>query len=91
MIEEEIEAYTPEQQKAYDEIVQTAKSYKNVTNIFSTDTVSPIAYVNYRKDIESMLEQVQAQTNEIKELLSTTKTSAILLDNLQSDLESEVM
>ena len=91
LAEEEIEAYTPEQQEAYNKIVQTAKSYKNVTNIFSTDTVSPIASVNYRKDIETMLEQVQAQTNAINELLSTTKTSATLLDNLQSDLESEVM
>lgn len=89
--EEEIEAYTPEQQKAYNEIVQTAKSYKNVTNIFSADTVSPTFKVNYRKDIETMLEQVQVQTNAINELLSTTKTSATLLNNLQSDLESEVM
>lgn len=91
LAEEEIEAYTPEQQEAYNKIVQTAKSYKNVTNIFSADTVSPTFKVNYRKDIETMLEQVQVQTNAINELLSTTKTSAILLDNLQSDLESEVM
>lgn len=91
LAEEEIEQYTEEQKIANNKRIQTAKSYKNVTNIFSTDTVSPIASVNYRKDIETMLEQVQAQTNAINELLSTTKTSAILLDNLQSDLESEVM
>ncbi len=91
LAEEEIEPYTEEQQKAYNEIVQTAKSYKNVTNIYSPDLVSPVFEVNYRKDIETMLEQVQAQTNAINELLSTTKTSATLLDNLQSDLESEVM
>ena len=91
LAEEEIEPYTEEQQTAYDKIVQTAKSYKNVTNIFSPDPVSPVFEVNYRKDIETMLEQVQAQTNAINELLSTTKTSATLLDNLQSDLESEVM
>ena len=88
---EEIEPYTSEQQKAYEQRVQTAKSYKNVTNIYSPDPVSPVFEVNYRKDIETMLEQVQAQTNAINELLSTTKTSATLLDNLQSDLESEVM
>ena len=91
LAEEEIEAYTPEQQEAYNKIVQTAKSYKNVTNIYSPDPVSPVFEVNYRKDIETMLEQVQVQTNAINELLSTTKTSATLLDNLQSDLESEVM
>ena len=88
---EEIEPYTPEQQEAYEQIVQTAKSYKNVTNIYSPDPVSPVFSINYRKDIEIMLEQVQAQTNAINELLSTTKTSATLLDNLQNDLESEVM
>lgn len=90
LVEEEIEAYTPEQQEAYNKIVQTAKSYKNVTNIYSPDPVSPIFEVNYRKDIDTILANVQAQTNMINELLSTTKTSATLLDNLQSDLESEV-
>ena len=53
--EEEIEPYTEEQQKAYNEIVQTAKSYKNATNIYSPDPVSPVFEVNYRKDIESMI------------------------------------
>lgn len=55
VVDEYVEAYTPEQQKAYNEIVQTAKSYKNVTNIFSPDPVSPVFEVNYRKDIESMI------------------------------------
>ena len=89
--EEYVEAYTDEQKQVYDEIVKTAKSYKTVTNIFSTNEVSPKFEVNYRKDIDTMLENIQAQTNAINELLSTTKTSATLLNNLQIDLESEVM
>lgn len=52
---EEIEPYTEEQKKVYDQMVQTAKSYKNVTNIYSPDLVSPVFEVNYRKDIESMI------------------------------------
>ena len=60
LAEEEIEAYTPEQQEAYNKIVQTAKSYKNVTNIFSPDPVSPVFEVNYRKDIETLLTQQNA-------------------------------
>ena len=52
------EPYTEEQQKAYDEIVNTAKTYKNVTNIFSTNEVSPVFEVNYRKDIETMINNV---------------------------------
>ena len=57
-LEMTVTAYTPEQQKAYDEIVNTAKTYKNVTNIFSTNEVSPVFEVNYRKDIETMINNV---------------------------------
>ena len=57
---EEIVPYTEEQQKAYEQIVQTAKSYKNVTNIYSPDPVSPIFSINYRKDIETLLTQQNA-------------------------------
>ena len=32
----------------------------------------------------------KTQIDEIKQLLSTTTTSAMLLDNMQTDLESEV-
>ena len=60
LAEEEIQAYTPEQQKAYEQIVQTAKSYRNVTNIYSPDPVSPIFSINYRKDIETLLTQQNA-------------------------------
>lgn len=48
-------ACTKEQIEVCEQIVQKAKSYKNVTNIFSADTVSPTFKVNYRKDIESMI------------------------------------
>ena len=60
LAEEEIEPYTEKQQKAHNKILQTAKSYKNVTNIFSPDPVSPISSVNYRKDIETLLTQQNA-------------------------------
>ena len=60
MLEEEIEPYTEEQKKVYDQMVQTAKSYKNVTNIYSPDLVSLINSVNYRKDIETLLTQQNA-------------------------------
>ena len=57
-LEMTVTAYTPEQQKVYNEIVNTAKTYKNVTNIFSTNEVSPVFEVNYRKDIETMINNV---------------------------------
>lgn len=57
-VNEYVEAYTPEQQKAYDEIVKTAKTYKTVTNIFSTNEVSPKFEVEYRQDIKSLINNV---------------------------------
>lgn len=63
MLEEEIEPYTEEQQKAYNEIVQTAKSYKNVTNIYSPDPVSPVFSINYRKDIDAYIDNKLANVN----------------------------
>lgn len=56
--EEYVEAYTDEQQAVYDEIVKTAKSYKTVTNIFSTNEVSPKFEVEYRQDIKSLINNV---------------------------------
>lgn len=52
---EEVEPYTDEQQAVYDEIVKTVKSYKTVTNIFSTNEVSPKFEVNYRQDIKALI------------------------------------
>lgn len=57
-VEEYIEPYTEEQQEAYNNIVNTVKTYKNRTNIFSTNEISPIFEVNYRKDIETMINNV---------------------------------
>ena len=89
-LEEEIEPYTEEQQAVYDEIKKTVHSYKDVTNIFSTDETSAIFNVEAKRDIQTQNDNLQSQINEIKELLSTTATSALLLNNMQSDLESEV-
>lgn len=73
-----------------DEIENTAKSYGDVTHIYSTDEISPIFEVEARKDMQLENDNLQTQINEIKTLLSTTATSAMLLDNMQTDLESEV-
>ena len=88
--EEEIEAYTEEQQEAYNQICNL-KAYEGETNIYSTNEISPIFKVTAIKDINSVIEDTNAKIEAINELLSTTATSAMLLDNMQSDLESEVM
>ena len=85
---------TDTQNKQLDDLLNTS-TYKNVTHIYSTDKVNPIIKVVYRKDLETMLNNQQSEyetrLSNIEKLLSTTTTSALLLDNLQTDLEKEVI
>ncbi len=82
---------TETQSKVLDEIYNKAHTYKNITNISAESSeVNPIVSLKYLKDVETEHNKLQAQINEIKELLSSTETSSLLLDNIQKDLESEV-
>ena len=87
-------ACTEKQVQQLDDLLNTS-TYKNVTHIYSTDKVSPVIKVVYRKDLETMLNNQQSEyetrLNNIEKLLSTTTTSSTLLDNLQKDIESEVI
>ena len=91
LAEEEIEAYTEEQQTQRDQL-QNAKTYKTVTNVFTENAELEMEYIADTKTyIDNKVNNMQNQLNTINELLSTTTTSAMLLDNMQSDLESEVL
>lgn len=68
---------------------QKLYTYKNITNIAVSDELASID-VEYKKDLETEHNKLQNQINEIKQLLSTTETSVLLLDNLQKDVEMEV-
>lgn len=82
---------TETQSKVLDEIYNKAHTYKNITNISAESSeVNPIICLKYLKDTETEHNKLQAQIDEIKQLLSTTQTSSLLLDNMQKDLESEV-
>ena len=82
---------TEAQSKTLNEIYNKAHTYKNITNISAESTeVNPIVSLKYLKDVEIEHNKLQAQIDEIKQLLSTTQTSSLLLDNMQKDLESEV-
>ena len=87
---EEIIPYTPEQQKVIDTALHT---YKNITNI-SVDNELATLDITYKKDIETMFNNQAKEYNErlsnIENLLNTTETSALLLDNLENDLKEEV-
>lgn len=68
---------------------QKLYTYKNITNISLSDKLASID-VDYKKDLETEHNKLQSQIDEIKQLISTTETSALLLDNLQKDIEMEV-
>lgn len=68
---------------------QKLYTYKNITNISLSDELASID-VKYKKDLETEHNKLQNEIDEIKQLLSTTQTSALLLDNMQNDIESEV-
>ena len=88
---EEIEAYTEEQQTAYNQL-QNAKTYKTVTNVFTENAELEMEYIADTKTyVDNEINSIKEQINTINELLSTANTSAMLLDNLQTDLESEVL
>lgn len=93
LAEEETEDFTENQKTAYKEL-QNAKTYKTITNITTEENMALIE-AEYTADpktyIDNKASEIKEQLNVINELLSTTKTSAKLLDNLKSDLESEVL
>lgn len=82
---------TETQSKVLDEIYNKAHTYKNITNISAESSeVNPILSLKYLKDVEAEHNKLQAQIDEIKQLLSTTETSALLVNNLEKDLRMEV-
>lgn len=82
---------TEAKSKVLDEIYNKAHTYKNITNISAESSeVNPTLNIKYLKDPETEHNKLQTQIDEIKQLLSPTETSAMLLNNMQTDLESEV-
>lgn len=84
---------TEEQSAVLDEL-NNLNLFDGVNNIITAENIAKIKlyYIaNAKKYIDKETSDIKEQLNTINELLSTTATSSLLLDNLQSDLESEVM
>lgn len=84
---------TPEQSAVLDEI-DNLDLFEGVNNIITAENIAKLKlkYVADTKTyVDKEISDIKEQINTINELLSTTGTSSLLLDNLQSDLESEVM
>lgn len=68
--------------------------FKGTNNIYTEQDLA-LLQLDYTADtkmyIDNKIANLKEQVNTTNELLSTTGTSAMLLDNLQNDLESEVM
>ena len=87
---------TPEQTKILDEL-DNFPTYKPVTNI-TTDSIAKLKlkYIADTKTyvdnaVNNKVNNLEQQVSVINQLLSTTKTSSVLLDNLQFDIEREVL
>lgn len=86
-------ACTEEQSTVLDKL-NNLDLFKNTNNIITTEDIAllKLKYVADTKTyVDKEISDIKEQINTINELLSTTGTSSLLLDNLQSDLESEVM
>lgn len=81
-----------EEQKQRAEEIRNMRTHKGVTHVDSVaEGVKPILSFCYRKDLQIENEKMKVRLDEIEALLSTTSTSALLLDNLENDLKGEVM
>lgn len=85
LAEEEIEPYTTEQQAVYNKIKNTAKSYGDITHIFSTDEISPIfdviAYKKISDEIKYRILNGKVTRGYLKVLATNTKPEMIIDEN----------
>ncbi len=77
------------------QLTELPKTFEGINNIWAEtnlgNTEIEIEYVqDVKKLLEKQAEQQNARLDNIEALLSTTETSALLLDNMQTDLEKEV-
>lgn len=77
------------------QLPELLKTFNGINNIWAEtnlgNTEIEIEYVqDVKKLLEKQAEQQNARLDNIEALLSTTQTSALLLDNMQEDLEKEV-
>lgn len=73
------------------QLPELLKTFNGINNIWAeTNLGNTEIEVEYVQDVKKLLEQQNARLDNIEALLSTTETSALLLDNMQNDLEKEV-
>ena len=73
------------------QLPELLKTFNGINNIWAeTNLGNTEIEIEYVQDVKKLLKKQDARLDNIEALLSTTETSALLLDNMQNDLESEV-
>lgn len=73
------------------QLTELPKTFGGINNIWAeTNLGNTEIEIEYVQDVKKLLKKQDARLDNIEALLSTTETSALLLDNMQNDLESEV-
>lgn len=73
------------------QLPELPKTFNGINNVWAeTNLGNTEIEIEYVQDVKKLLEQQNARLDSIEALLSTTETSALLLDNMQEDLEKEV-
>lgn len=80
-----------EEQKTIARQIKDLIMYENYTNVSINHALNPVTTLNYSKSNKQAIENLQKQVDEIINLLSTSSTSAMLLESLENDLEKEVL
>lgn len=83
---------TAEQSEVLDKLYNNFTLQKGINNIIveSSNGVGVNLELDYMQDNILKDKKLEDRVTALEDLLSTTQTSALLLDNLQNDLESEV-
>jgi len=71
--------------------IKMPKTYENISNISLIANLDSNMKIEYVKHTQTVINDLQSQIDDIKALLSTPSTASLLLDNYESDLESEVI
>lgn len=79
---------TPDQIEVLEKL-NKLRFFKGTNNILTTEDIALLQAI-YPVNLKNVNNKMQEEIDEIKELLSTTQTSAMLLDNLEQDLIKEV-
>ena len=66
------------------------KTFEDINHFFLEANLSTNFEIQYAQDLQKAISKQQEEIDELKTLLSSTATSAMLLDNLENDLVEEV-